>query len=147
MNITNENNAIAEFQRLMAIPEVHGVYVQLMKKGYEIIVGAKRDRTFGTVVMIGVGGVTAELVKSLVSFVHPFSKSEMNEKLIGIPVSRMLYGFRGASPVSQDELYHLLSSIGQLMTIDPRIRELDLNPVLIDEGKLHIVDGRIIREI
>lgn len=115
-----------------------------MKKGYELIVGAKRDPTFGVVVMIGVGGVMAELMKSFVTYIYPFSKAEMNGKLHGTHVEKILYGFRGAEAVSQDEIYNLLSHIGYLMHSEPAVHEVDLNPVLVDNGKLHVVDGRIL---
>jgi acetyltransferase len=146
-NVATEESAEAELARMMQIPDVHGVYVQQMKKGYEFIVGAKRDATFGTVVMIGIGGVTAEIMKSFVTFVYPFSKMEMNTKLVGTPLAKMLYGFRGSAPVSQDELYELLNNVGALMEMQQSIREIDLNPVLLDEGKLHIVDGRVLLSI
>jgi len=147
VNVANKQQAASEYTRMMAIPQVQGVYVQSMKKGQEIIVGAKRDPTFGIVVVIGMGGVLAELVKSVVSFVYPFTKAEMNEKLIGTSVSQLLYGYRGATPVSQDDVYHLLSRIGLLLQTQPTVMELDLNPVLINDGKLQLVDGRIITHV
>lgn len=143
-NIATSEEAQKEFHRMKGITDVHGVYIQEMKKGYELIVGAKRDPTFGVVVMIGVGGVMAELMKSFVTYIYPFSKAEMNGKLHGTHVEKILYGFRGAVAVSQDEIYNLLSHIGYLMRSEPAVHEVDLNPVLVDNGKLHVVDGRIL---
>ncbi len=143
-NITTAEDVKQEFIRMKNITDVHGVYIQEMKRGYELIVGAKRDVTFGVVVMVGVGGVMAELMKSFVTYIYPFSKAEMNGKLHGTHVEKIIYGFRGAKAVSQDDIYNVLSRIGYLMYNESSIREIDLNPVLVDNGKLHVVDGRIL---
>lgn len=143
VNIQNDDELIAQYRDLCEVTGEKAVYLQKMMKGHELIIGAKRDKQFGIVIMLGLGGIYAELIQSVVSFVYPFSFEYMLKKIRTSKVQKIMDGFRGSPPVDEDKLYELVDRLGMLMNTYSEIKEIDLNPTLVSESGLHIVDGRM----
>jgi len=143
MNIQNEDELTKEYQDLCEVTNETNVYLQKMMKGHELIIGAKRDRQFGIVLLLGLGGIYAELLNTTVSFIYPFSFEYMVKKIRSSKVQKIIEGFRGSAPVDEEKLYELLDHLGILMNTYLQIQEVDLNPTLASESGLHIVDGRM----
>lgn len=143
VNIQNEDELMNEYQDLCEATNETHVYLQKMMKGHELIIGAKRDRQFGIVLLLGLGGIYAELLQTAVSFIYPLSFEYMVKKLRTSAVQKIIEGFRGSAPVDEEKLYELLDKVGILMNTYSQVQELDLNPVLVSDAGLHIVDGRM----
>jgi acetyltransferase len=97
--------------------------------GREVILGAKREDGLGHVVVFGLGGIFVEVLKDAAFALAPLSKAralEIMRKLKGYP---LLEGVRGERPVDMDLLADALCRLGRLVTDNPQITELDLNPV------------------
>lgn len=147
VNIQNDEDLMKEYQSLTSATNDENVYLQKMMKGQELIIGAKRDNQFGIVLLLGLGGIYAELLQSAVSFIYPFSFEYMFKKIRTSKVQKIIRGFRGASPVDEVKLYELLNNLGMLMNTYSQVKEIDLNPTLVSDSGLHIVDGRMMLDI
>lgn len=143
VNIQNESELMKQYGDLSEATGEMSVYLQKMMKGHELIIGAKRDAQFGIVIMLGLGGIYAELIKSVVSFIYPFSFEYMLKKIKGSQMQQIMAGFRGSAPVDEEKLFEIVDRVGIVMNTYPEIKEIDLNPVLASDTGLHIVDGRM----
>jgi len=143
VNIQNEKELIDNYHDLCESTGEQGVYLQKMMKGHEFIIGAKRDPQFGIIILLGLGGIYAELIQSVVSFVYPFSFEYMIKKIRTSKLQKIIEGFRGTAPVDEDKLYEIVDRLGMLMNTYSQIKEIDLNPTLASDSGLHIVDGRM----
>ncbi len=109
-----------------------GVLVEKMgKMGLEMIVGAKGDPEWGPVVLAGFGGVTAEVLKDVVLITPDLSQAQVEEKLLTLKQAALLKGWRGSPELDVPALAALIVEMGRVMAGNPRIREIDLNPVIV----------------
>ena len=126
--------------------EMEGVSVQRMVKGgVETIVGVTQDPSFGPLIMFGIGGIYAELIKDIDVRLHPLTDLDAEELITSVKMARLFQGFRG-SPVSDVEaLKDLLLRLSAMIEDIPQIAELDFNPVkVMPSGQgYHVVDARI----
>lgn len=119
-------------------------YMQKMHVGYELIAGAKRDGNFGTVLMVGLGGIVAELLKETASFIHPVGYAEFETAIAKTKMSSYVKGFRGMPLLNLKKLHASLSAVGFLMDHHEEIGEIDINPLMVTEGGIIAVDSRIV---
>ena len=126
--------------------EMQGVLVQPMARdGVETIVGMTRDPSFGPLLMFGLGGIQAELLKDVLFRLPPLTDRDATEMVGGIRGARLLEGYRGAPPSDRAALEELLQRVSQLVGDQPTLVEMDLNPVLVrpaGRGCL-VLDARI----
>ncbi|HSQ96889.1 MAG TPA: acetate--CoA ligase family protein [Croceibacterium sp.] len=109
-----------------------GVLVEKMgTMGIEMIVGAKNDPEWGPVVLAGFGGVTAEILKDVKLFTPDMGVEQVRAGLLSLKQAPLLKGWRGAPPRDVDALADLIVQLGRVMTGNSRIREVDLNPVIV----------------
>lgn len=109
-----------------------GVLVEKMgRMGMEMIVGAKGDPEWGSVVLVGFGGVTAEILKDVTLVTPDLSKAQVVEKLLALKQAKLLTGYRGSPALDVDALADLVVQMGRIMAGNPQIREIDLNPVIV----------------
>ncbi|HRN69816.1 MAG TPA: acetate--CoA ligase family protein [Candidatus Woesebacteria bacterium] len=119
-------------------------YLQKQYSGHELIIGAKRDITFGTVVMVGLGGIYAELLKETVQFVYPFPYDYFAWTLNRTKMKKLIDGYRNTPPLNVKQVYESALHVGMLMEKYPDISEIDINPLMIKGEETIVVDGRII---
>lgn len=122
---------------------VAGVSVQTMAPaGIEAIVGVTRDESFGPVLMFGLGGIFAEVLKDVTFRVLPVTGDSAAEMIEEIKAYSILKGYRGQH-VDISALKELLVKVSDLAVAHPEIRELDLNPVILYPSGYLAVDARI----
>lgn len=120
-----------------------GISVQkMLKEGTEIIIGFNRDRIFGPVLMLGLGGIFTEIIKDIVFRVLPIDRSDAAEMVKGLKNSDIiLKGYRGTEGVPMDLLTDAIYKISQLaMDLAGDIYSFDINPLMIWSGGHKIVD-------
>ena len=126
--------------------EMEGVTIQRMVSGgVEIIAGVTQDPMFGPLIMFGLGGVQAELLKDIVLRLHPLTEVDASEMVSSIKMARLFEGFRGAPPSDIKAVQGLLLRLSAMVEDIPQIAELDFNPVKVmalGEG-YRVVDARI----
>ena len=128
---------------------VLGVLVQPMAAaGREIILGVKRDATFGPLLMVGLGGVAVEVLKDVALAPVPLSQSEARAMLARLKGAALLDAHRGAPAADVDALVDLMVRLGSFAADHAEtIAEIDLNPVLVHaHGKgVSVVDALIVK--
>ncbi|MDP8925077.1 MAG: acetate--CoA ligase family protein [Chloroflexota bacterium] len=140
-----EEVAAAAREMTGALPELSGFLVQQMAPpGHELIVGLKRDPHFGPVVMVGQGGVLAEILNDVALRLAPVEPDEAMAMLAELRGARLLTGYRGAPPLDLDAVGDLIARVSRLAEQEPTILELDLNPVIVRTKGLAAVDARIL---
>jgi acyl-CoA synthetase (NDP forming) len=135
LNLKTDDDVRAAYGVIMKIKAEHdGVLVSAMAApGREVIVGVTRDLQFGHAVMFGLGGTLVEVLRKVSFRIVPFGDKDA-EALIGEITER-----------GNDALKALLVQVSELVERHPEIEEMDLNPVLVYDKGLTIVDARIVR--
>jgi len=122
------------------------VQTQVEKTPLELILGAKKDPNFGPLLVFGMGGIFTEVFQEAAVDLPPLNLL-LARRLIGrTRIYRILQGYRNIPPANLDELADLLVRLAQLVTDFPEIVELDINPLLICNGKPICVDAHIVLE-
>jgi acetate---CoA ligase (ADP-forming) len=129
--------------------DIQGVLVGPMaRKGVEIIIGTLLDKTFGPMVMVGLGGITTELFRDVIYRPAPVGVAEGEAMLSELKAAPLLRGFRGAPKADVGALAKLISQVSVLAArLKDQVSEIELNPVLVhNEGSgLTIVDALVVR--
>jgi acetyl coenzyme A synthetase (ADP forming)-like protein len=121
-----------------------GALVQPMAgPGVELIAGIVRDDNFGPLILFGLGGVAAELLRDRGVRVAPISDLEADELVHSLRGTPLLTGYRGADPVDVRAIADLLVRLGLLARDIPQICEVDLNPVIASPTGVVAVDARV----
>lgn len=108
-----------------------GILIEAMgKQGVELIIGARNDADWGPVILVGFGGVQAEIYQDVRLLTPDLDKQEIIQELLQLKGARLLTGFRGSKPVDLDAIADTISTISRLMIGEPAIAEIDLNPVI-----------------
>jgi len=110
----------------------------------ELIAGLVRDPQFGPCVMLGVGGVLAEAVADVAFRLAPLERLDAHELIDDLGAQTLLGPFRGQPAVDRDVLADTLCALGGLAS-DPTIASIDLNPLIVFEGKPMAVDALVER--
>ncbi len=125
--------------------DIRGLLVSPMADaGVEIIIGTKYDDQFGPVIMYGLGGIMVEILKDVSFRVLPITRSaakKMIEQTRSFPI---LNGARGTPKLDQAAICRLLMLCSEIVEAYPEIEEMDLNPVIVHEKGLSVVDVRVI---
>ncbi len=129
--------------RLLAIAPGAAVLVQRHHHGLELVVGGLRDPDLGPMVMVGIGGVTVELLGDTRFAVAPLTAEEATEMWLSLRCAPLLTGYRGSDAVDMTSLASLAVSVGDILLTNPAITEIDLNPVLAGKDGYLAVDWRI----
>jgi len=153
-NITSSEMLAHEYAKLMdrvkilkPDARIDGVYVQKMVKGvdYELILGSKKDRDFGAVILFGSGGIGVELFRDFAIGLPPINqvlaRRMMEETTIYKALSK---GLRNRSPANMKALEEVIVRFSSMITDFPEISEMDINPLSVGEGKVYAVDVRIL---
>ncbi len=117
-------------------PEARIIGVSLEKmitKRYELLIGAKKDAIFGSVIVFGMGGVAVEIFKDLNIELPPLNMALAKRIIKGTMVYELLKGFRGMPKMNLRTLQFILYKFAYLVIDCPQIREVDINPFVIDE--------------
>jgi acyl-CoA synthetase (NDP forming) len=150
LNVTDEAGVreafrtVAEIERRIGARD-GGVLVSAMAPpGLEVVVGVTRDLQFGHAVMFGLGGVLVEILGDVAFRIVPLTETDAAEMIAEIRGAPVLRGVRGGKPADVAGLRHLLVQVSDLVMKHPEIGEMDLNPVIVYEKGLNIVDARVV---
>ena len=109
-----------------------GCLVETMSpKGLELMIGAKRDPAWGTVLLVGLGGIWVEALGDVQVVPVDADKTQIVEALHELRAAKLLTGFRGAPPVDVEAVTKAVLAIGRLMRTTPGIVEIDVNPLVV----------------
>jgi acetyltransferase len=152
--IENSDNLREQFKLLMdkmkkTKPEakIDGIYVQKMLKkvDYELILGSKKDRDFGAIILFGSGGIGVKLFKDFAVGLPPLNQSLARRILEETRIYKALSkGLRNKPPIDMRSLEEIMVRFSNMIVDLPEIGEMDINPLAVSEGKLVALDARII---
>ncbi len=124
--------------------ETEGVLVSpMVGEGVELIVGVADDPEIGPVITCGLGGILVEALADAAFRALPVTQYDAREMLEDIGAQSLLEGPRNLPAVDRDELVDLIRAVSELVSENPAIRELDMNPVIATSDGLSVVDASI----
>ena len=149
VDIRNEREARAAFDEIMGAMEGQdkAVLVQEMVKGpRELVVGLTRDPQFGPCVMFGLGGIFTEILKDISFRVAPLEKRDALEMMQEIKGHKILEAVRGMEAADLDMLTKILINVGRIGMEHEKVKEIDINPVIISGSRPVAVDALVVLE-
>src|SRR5690606_13735062 len=124
--------------------EMTGAIVQrMLPAGVEIIIGGVTYPVFGPLVMVGMGGVTADLLADRAFRVPPVDAAAAREMIGELRCAPLLHGYRGSPPADVEALAGQVARVSRLLEDLPQVAELDLNPVIVTPQGGTAVDVRV----
>jgi len=139
LNIQNEEELRVAFTGLIdhisnVAPDakIEGAMVERMAaKGQEVIVGMRRDSTFGPMIMFGMGGTMVELLKDINFKIAPLSRQDIFDMINSTIAGRLMKGFRGSKPADVEAVVDVIMRLSQLSLDNPEIEEIEINPLIV----------------
>jgi acetyl coenzyme A synthetase (ADP forming)-like protein len=152
LNIKSDHEAEDTFHEITAnarrfMPQafIQGVIVyEMIAGGKEVVLGVTYDRTFGHMLMFGLGGIYVEVLKDVAFRITPVSHRDAQAMVNEIKTSTLLRGARGEKAVDVNAVVESILRLSCLVTDFPVIRELDVNPLVAMEKGVVALDARII---
>jgi hypothetical protein len=143
VGVRDDRELEAVYQRMSGLKGFQGLLLDQMVQGIEMIVGAKEDAQFGTVVLVGIGGTSVEVYKDVSIRMAPVSLEDAMDAIESIKGRRLLEGYRGNEPVNMERLAQLIVDFSQVaFDMREEVESIDLNPVLCDQEAAMIADAR-----
>jgi len=153
LNLKNADEVRIAFDEIRSLVEQKkgpghflGVTVQPMAKldGYELIIGSSVDTQFGPVLLFGAGGQLVEVSKDSALALPPLNSTLARRMMEQTKIYTALEGVRGRPPVDLAAIEDLLVRFSELVTEQPRIKEIDINPLLASPERLLALDARVV---
>ena len=141
------NTMMQAVARLRPDARLNGVTIQKMarsKRGRELYIGLKTDDPFGPVIAFGAGGTMIELINDRAMELPPLNQFLARRLIERSRAAETLGEWRGASPVDREQLEHVLLRVSEMVCELPQLREMDINPIIVDEDGAVAVDARIV---
>ena len=151
--INSEEELRSEYDRMMqrvkescADAKITGVTIQKMveKIDYEIILGAKKDEDFGSVILFGMGGTSVQIFQDFSIGLPPLNQTLARRLMEETKVYRLLKGYRGKQPADLKKLEQIIVSFSNMIIDFPEIEEVDINPIAVTNGTASALDARIV---
>ncbi len=136
----NDLISIAKKKKL----RLDGILVQEYLEGQELIIGIKKDETFGHVIAAGVGGIFTELLKDVTFRVCPIDEKEAAVMVDELKAKKVLEGYRNIAGINLNALYKALARVSEIPMKYKNIKEMDINPFIINEKNGKVADARIV---
>jgi acyl-CoA synthetase (NDP forming) len=148
LGITGPTQLAAALRRVLAAGREHepdGVLIQPMaRRGVELIVGARRDPQFGPLLLVGLGGIYAEVLDDVILGLAPVREADALEMLGSLRHAQILDGARGRRPVNRRAVAGQLVALSDAMVRNADWLEVDLNPVIAGSTEAIVVDALIV---
>ena len=109
----------------------------------ELIAGLNDDPQFGLTIMLGVGGILAEAIRDVVFRLVPITEVDAGEMIDDLATQRLLEEFRGEPAVDRQALVEALVALAEVGEQEAGVRSIDLNPMILVDGKPVAVDALI----
>jgi succinyl-CoA synthetase beta subunit len=131
-----------------AVPQaqIDGISVSPMRNtGIELFVGTTRDRDWGMVIAIGLGGIWVEALKDTAVQLLPVEQNDVFEMLASLRAAKVLQGFRGAPAADLKAIADVVVNIGSAaLALGPAVQSLEINPLLVAGSRVEAIDGVVV---
>jgi hypothetical protein len=140
IGVKTYSDALHYFMKLRKIPGAQGVVIQKQVAGSEFIIGVKRTPDFGLVIGFGSGGTDVEKKKDMTFRVAPINIGDVRKMIHEVHAARAL-------PMRDVVIIeNIILKVNELVKKYPKIKEMDINPLMVQDAKGLIVDARIVWE-
>ena len=143
VDIRNEEEARTAYMEIMRIKDAEGCLVQKFIPGDWFLIGLKKDPTFKHVLAFGTGGIYTEVIKDVALRICPVNLDEIRKMMKEIKGYKILEGVRGKK-LNIKAVEEILKKTSDLTKKYPSIRELDINPLVVNQKEAIVVDVRIV---
>jgi len=136
IGIKNYEQAVKTFHHLMKIKDAEGVLLQRKIQGKEYLLGIKLTKEFGHKIAFGIGGVNVEKIKRIAFRVSPVDEKDIIDMIKEVKIS-----------LKKETLNAIRRNMIKLCNFSkkyPNLKELDINPLIVENGKASIVDARML---
>ena len=140
---------MAAVTRLKPDATINGITVQNMSgkpNGRELYIGVRTDEQFGPVISFGAGGTMIEVIADRALELPPLNQFLAHRLIDRVRSAEMLEAWRGAPATDRDALERILLRVSEMVCALPQLREMDINPLILDETGAVVVDARIVIE-
>ncbi len=146
--VQNKEALKEKFDYLLSIVKrkkikLDGILAQEKIEGQQLIIGIKKDPVFNHVLLLGLGGVFAEIYNDISIRKCPINKDDAQEMIDELKARKIFYGFRGKK-LNLEHLKKIMIKISEIPSKYKKIQELDINPFILNEKEGKIADSRII---
>ena len=149
VDIRNEDEARVAFEEIrgnMDGKENTILVQELIKGNRELVVGLTRDPQFGPCVMFGLGGIFTEILKDISFRIAPLEKRDALEMMGEIKGHKILDAVRGMAAADRDLLADILLNVGRIGLENDKVKEIDINPLIISGSRPVAVDALVVLE-
>jgi len=144
LNITSKEMLLSSFRSLKEkFPEEKFMVEEMETRGVEIIAGIIDDDAFGKCIMVGMGGIFTEIYRDVAFRMIPINEEDAEEMLAELKAGKIFSGYR--MNLNRDDVINMLMKMAR-MAEEMRIKQMDLNPVIVSESGIKAVDAKIIME-
>ncbi len=145
VDIRTAKEAKKAYESIMKIKNAEGCLIQRFIQGDQFLVGLKKDPVFRHVLAFGTGGIYTEIIKDIALKICPVNKKEITRMIKETKSYKILKGARGKK-LNIKAVENILKKVSELTKDYPNIKELDINPLIVNEKDAFIADARIIFE-
>lgn len=141
------NDMLAAVKRAQPAARINGVTIQPMsglRHGREIYIGLSTDDPFGPVITFGAGGTMIELIADRAMELPPLNQFLARRLVERSRVSAMLGAWRGTPAADIEAIEQILLRVSEMVCELPQLREMDVNPIIVDETGAVAVDARVV---
>jgi hypothetical protein len=133
------------FSQFSRVDPFAGILVEERLSGIELIIGGKMDYQFGPVVLLGMGGTSAEIYRDISLRMAPLNENDIRSMYMDLKSYPLLEGYRGSKGIHFGKLSDMLILFSKLlMDLEGQVESIDLNPVMCSPEKCVVADARII---
>ena len=144
VGIETQQELIEVYQRFSQVEAFAGMLIEEMVSGIEVIVGAKMDYQFGPIILLGMGGTSAEIYRDVSLRMAPLSPIDIASMVKCLKAHELLEGYRGSDAIHLGELVKTIQVFSALvMDLKGEIESIDLNPVMCSSARCVVADARI----
>lgn len=121
--------------------------IQIQKQitgGIEVIIGVKRDKNFGHVLMFGAGGTLTEVFNDRNLHMLPINRFEAEKLVMKSKIAKVLKGYRGEKEYCVTKLYYMIEKVSELVSTFPEIEEFEINPVIVTKEDVWAIDPKVL---
>ena len=144
LNIASKEMLLSSFHSMREkFPGEKFIVEEMEKGGVEIIAGVIEDNAFGKCIMVGMGGIFTEIYRDVAFRMLPIDEKDAEEMLSDLKAGKIFHGYR--MNLKKDAVINILLKMSR-MAEEMKIKQMDLNPVMVSESGAKAVDAKIIME-
>jgi acyl-CoA synthetase (NDP forming) len=144
LGVTSHEELDRAVGRLRAIGAVRFLVEAMAPAGVDLVLGARRDPVFGPVLLLGLGGVTAEALADVTIRLAPLAPAEAARMPAELAGHALLAGWRGGPVLDPAEFGRVAAALGELLAANPGVDEIEVNPLRLTESGLIALDAVVL---